>query len=330
MATTSATQEVRRQDNYCWKEGRAMPPPLRSISSRMLGIIASSSAALRSEEEATNGSQNPSSSGTATASEICDNALRVSVHQDEEHHQIKTTAPRLQRHRRASSIFLTRSSQGEERRRSSLYSVGSTILSDLSSVADEMMSSLALETADTSCDLDQRTPTRQSTSPRDHTLLNARPRNDTQKEHGESPTATTPRSKSRRSGYHYPGIATSTASNRRSSCSSMLSTDSERSEVNYRHQVFLQTTRRRHSSLYDIDDDHASDDADGEEVNEEISHASDVEDIAIHRPGTSLAGNDAQESVRDLNFFEEGQFAVVDGLVTLSSSPINSVALRAG
>lgn len=99
------------------------------------------------------------------------------------------------------------------------------------------------------------------------------------------------------------------------------------------HQVYLQTTRRRRSSLNDIDDEHEVNDGEGDDddmLDEEVGHVSAVEDITIHRPGTSLAGNDAQESVRDLTFFEDDQFEVVDGLVTLSSSPINSVASRAG
>ena len=312
-----------------------MPQPLRSISSRMLGIISSSSTALRSEEEESN--KILLSSGTANASEICRQALHASVQQEEQHHQRPTShaaaAPSSQRHRRASSFLSTRSSQGEERRRSSLYSVGSNILSDLSSVADEMMSSLALEAADTACEVDQPTPTRPSTCrptrrSSHRAPLNGRPgRNNPEIEDGNSPTAANSRPKGRRASYHYPGVSSrNAASNRRSSCSSMLSTDSERSDMAYRHQIFLQTTRRRHSSLYNIDDEHESDDAKGENLfNEEVSHAS-VEDIAIHRPGTSLG----DEPVTDLNFFEDDQFAVVDGLVTLSSSPINSVASRAG
>ena len=287
------------QPTPCNVRGRAMPPPLRSISSRMLGIISSSSAALRSEEEETTSDKNTTHvSGTATASEICNRALHVSAQQEERQHQSRRSS-----HRRASSFLSTRSSQGEERRRSSLYSVGSNILSDLSSVADEMMSSLALEAADTTSEVDQ---------PTSHD--------------DQSPLPTTSSPKRHRASFHYPGVRSQLTSNRRSSCSSMLSIDSEQSEIHHRHQVYLQTTRRHHSSLYDIDDEHEDNVGDGDDddmLDEEVGNASDVENMAIHRPGTSLAGNDAQESVRDLTFFEDGQFEVVDGLVTLSSSPIN-------
>ena len=322
---------------------RAMPP-LRSISSRMIGILSSSSAPLRSEEEETASSsasllseeeETASSittsrgSSTATASEICKRALRVSAHQEEEQHQSRRSS---QRHRRSSrsSILSTRSSKGEGRRRSSLFSVGSNILSDLSSVADDVMSSLALEAADTTATLecDQPSPTRPpatttttTTTSSSTKILNDR--NDDEKEVGNDPTATSSRPKSRHASFHY----------RRSSCSSMRSIDSEKDEILHRHQVFLQTTRRRHSSLYmyDIDDDHENVDAGGNDMaNEEVSHASDVEDIVIHRPRTSLASNDTQESVRDLDFFQDDQFVVVDGLVTLSSIPSNCVVSRAG
>ena len=289
------------QPTPCNVRGRAMPPPLRSISSRMLGIISSSSAALRSEEEETTSDKNTTrASGTATASEICNRALHVSAQQEEQQHQSRRSS-----HRRASSFLSTRSSQGEERRRSSLYSVGSNILSDLSSVADEMMSSLALEAADTTSEVDQPTPTRPSRRRSSHrALLNAP--NDTGKHDGQSPIPTTSRPKRHRASFHYPGVSSRPTSNRHSSCSSMLSIDSEQSEIHHSHQVYLQTTRRRRSSLYDIDDEHEDNVGDGDDddmLDEEVGNASDVENMAIHRPGTSLAGNDAQESVRDLTFF---------------------------